>query len=58
MALKGGVIVDEMKKLHGWGFGEGGDPKTVGRQFSVTVDQFHLPFLNINRSIVIIRKMK
>ena len=56
MALKGDVGIDEIKELQGKEFG-GGNPETVGRQLSVTVDKFHLPFLNSNRSIVIIRKM-
>jgi 16S rRNA (guanine527-N7)-methyltransferase len=58
MALKGDVVIDEINELQGRGFGDGDDPKTVRRQFSVTVEKFHLPFLNSNRSIVIIRKMK
>jgi 16S rRNA (guanine527-N7)-methyltransferase len=54
MALKGDVGIDEIKELQGREFG-GGNPETVGCQLSVTVDKFHLPFLNSNRSIVIIR---
>ena len=57
MALKGDLVIDEINELQGGGFGDGGDPKTVSRQFSVTVEKFLLPFLNSNRSIVIIRKM-
>ena len=53
MALKGDVGIDEINELQGRDFG-GGNPETVGRQLSVTVDKFHLPFLNSNRSIVII----
>jgi 16S rRNA (guanine527-N7)-methyltransferase len=58
MALKGDVGIDEINQLQARGFGDGGDPKTVSRQFSVTVEKFRLPFLNSNRSIVIIKKMK
>ena len=58
LALKGDVVIDEINELLGGGAGDGGDPKTVRRQFSVTVEKFLLPFLNSNRSIVIIRKMK
>ena len=56
LALKGDVGIDEIKELQSREFG-GGNPETVGRQLSVTVDKYHLPFLNSNRSIVIIRKM-
>jgi 16S rRNA (guanine527-N7)-methyltransferase len=58
MALKGDHVMDEITELPGRGFGDGGDPDTVDRQFSVTVEKFRLPFLNSNRSIVIIKKMK
>ena len=58
MALKGDHVMDEINELPGRGFGDGGDPDTVDRQFSVTVEKFRLPFLNSNRSIVIIKKMK
>jgi 16S rRNA (guanine527-N7)-methyltransferase len=58
MALKGDVGFDEINELQDRGFGDGGDPKTVSRQFSVTVEKFLLPFLNSNRAIVIIRKNK
>jgi 16S rRNA (guanine527-N7)-methyltransferase len=58
MALKGDVGFEEINELQDRGFGDGGDPKTVSRQFSVTVEKFLLPFLNSNRAIVIIRKNK
>ena len=58
MALKGDVVIDEMKELQGRGVGDGDDPITAGRQYSVTVEKYRLPFLNSDRSIVIIRKMK
>ena len=58
MALKGDLVMDEINELPGRGFGDAGDPDTVDRQFSVTVEKFRLPFLNSNRSIVIIKKMK
>jgi 16S rRNA (guanine527-N7)-methyltransferase len=58
MALKGDVGFDEINQLQDRGFGDGGDPKTAIRQFSVTVEKFLLPFLNSNRAIVIIRKNK
>ena len=58
MALKGGVVIDEMKELQGRGGGDGGNPKTAGCQYSVTVEKYRLPFLNSARSIVIIRKVK
>jgi 16S rRNA (guanine527-N7)-methyltransferase len=58
MALKGDIANDELNELQGRAF-SGGDPgKTANRQFSVSVETFHLPFLNSNRSIVIIQKMK
>jgi 16S rRNA (guanine527-N7)-methyltransferase len=56
MALKGDVGIDEINELQGRESGDGGGPKTVSRQFSVTVEKFLLPFLNSNRAIVIIRK--
>lgn len=58
VALKGDVGMDEMKKLQGRGFGDGDDLKTVGRQFSVTIEKYHLPFLKSNRSIAVIRKLE
>jgi 16S rRNA (guanine527-N7)-methyltransferase len=56
MALKGDVGIDEINELQGRESGDGGGPKTVSRQFSVTVEKFLLPFLNSKRAIVIIRK--
>ena len=55
MALKGDLVVDEVKELQGRGVGDGGDPIAVGRQYSVTVEKYRLPFLNSARSIVIIK---
>jgi len=58
IALKGDVVNDELNDLQGRGFGDEGDAETVRRQFSVTVERFHLPILNSKRSLIIIRKMK
>lgn len=58
MALKGDVGIEEINELQGGVLGAGGDPRKAGRQLSVTVEKFHLPFLKSNRSIVVIRKMK
>jgi len=58
MALKGDIANEELSELQGRGFGDGDPGETVKRQFSVSVEKFHLPFLNSNRSIVVMRKMK
>jgi 16S rRNA (guanine527-N7)-methyltransferase len=54
VALKGGVVSDEVNDLQGRGLGNGGDGKTVGRQFFVTVETYNLPILSFARSIIII----
>jgi 16S rRNA (guanine527-N7)-methyltransferase len=56
IALKGEIVDDELNDLQGRGLVDGGHTKTVGRQFSVTVESYNLPFLNSNRSIIIIRR--
>jgi 16S rRNA (guanine527-N7)-methyltransferase len=58
MALKGAVDQDEIRDLQGRGSGDGGNNRKLGRQFTVTVETFPLPFLKSNRSIIRIRKMK
>lgn len=58
MALKGDIASDELNALQRRGFGDGDPGAAVNRQFSVTVEKFRLPFLNSNRSIVAIRKIK
>jgi 16S rRNA (guanine527-N7)-methyltransferase len=58
LALKGSDDVDGIRTLQGSRCCEGDDPKTAGPHFSVTVEKFRLPFINSNRSIAIIRKLK
>ena len=58
LALKGKDDNDGITKLQGKRFGDGDDPKTADPHFSVTVEKFRLPFMNSNRSIGIIRKLK
>ena len=55
VALKGDIANDELIELEGRG-GSGGKPfgAVVGR-FSVTVEKYHLPFLDSKRSIVVFR---
>ena len=54
IALKGDIASDELNELQGRGFGDGDHAESVGRQFTVTVKKRHLPFLNSQRSIIII----
>ncbi len=56
IALKGEVARNELYDLKGRGLDDGDDTKTVRRQLSVTVEKFHLPIINSNRSIAIIKK--
>jgi 16S rRNA (guanine527-N7)-methyltransferase len=58
IALKGDIATDELNALQGRGFDDGYAPETAGGRFSVTVEKFSLPFLNSNRTIVVIRKIK
>jgi 16S rRNA (guanine527-N7)-methyltransferase len=57
IALKGGSVNDEVNDLQGRGLVDGGDGKTVDRQFCLTVEKFQLPFLSSARSIIIIRNL-
>jgi 16S rRNA (guanine527-N7)-methyltransferase len=55
LALKGGIANDELTELEGRG-SSGGEPFGDDvRQFSMTVDKYHLPFLDSKRSIVVFR---
>ena len=56
IALKGDVVNEELNDLQGRGLDDVDDSQTVGRQFSVTVEKYNLPFLNSIRSIIIIRR--
>lgn len=58
IALKGNVDQHELRDLQGRAMDDGDDNQTIGRHFSVTVEKFHLPFLNAKRSLIMIRKMK
>lgn len=55
IALKGDISSDELKALQG---GQGGAGAAVNGHFSVSVEKYRLPFLDSNRSIVVIRKIK
>ena len=55
LALKGDIANDELTELQGRGGGGGGPDGAVAGQFSVTVEKYHLPFLDSNRSIVVFR---
>jgi 16S rRNA (guanine527-N7)-methyltransferase len=56
VALKGDIANDELTELQGRGGGGGEPVEAVARQFSATVEKYHLPFLNSNRSIVVFAK--
>ena len=58
LALKGDIPNDELNGLQGRGLDERNHSKIATPRFSVTVEKFHLPFLNSRRSIVIINSRR
>lgn len=55
LALKGDMVKDELGDLQGRGPGDGDHIHTVLPSYFMTVEKFQLPYLNSNRSIVIIK---
>jgi len=55
LALKGDTVKDELGDLQGRGPGDGDHIHSVLPSYFMTVEKFQLPYLNSNRSIVIIK---
>lgn len=58
MALKGAVDQDEIRELKGRGAADSSGHNAVGFPFSVTVEEYLLPYLKSARSIIMIRRIK
>ena len=58
MALKGDIANGELNELQGRALGDGDCGEAVNRQFSMSIEKYQLPFLDSNRSIIVLRKLQ